>query len=433
MLSISKIIFSGGLLFFTATLHAEVNRSSVAMNIDSEKINLHQAINKTFEYNPALNVFSYSLKAYKGKQLQAGLSASPEISIVMEDALGSGNFNNTDNAQTTLGIAWVVEGETRQRHIDVATAGNLSLSAQGNVKRLNAAAETARLYINTLANQARLKNAIKTVDLAKATVAAVKKRVKAGKTPAAELSRARAEMAQRQLAHEDVGHELISSIRVLAAQWGETQPSFTRVEGSIFKLPAIISFENLKTKFNQSPEFKRLISEKHLREEKLKLETSQSNSPWNINLGIRHYERTNDQALVAGISMPIGERSRNKGRILEAQENLSQSMAKTDALKVQFETMLYVLNTELQHALHTVDAYRSTIIPQLEKSLKETRRAYNLGRYSYLEWSSVQADLLDARSALIEASVNAHLKVIKIERLTGVPLLKPATQTAGKS
>ena len=108
-------------------------------------------------------------------------------------------------------------------------------------------------------------------------------------------------------------------------------------------------------------------------------------------------------------------------------------MAKTDALKVQFETMLYVLNTELQHALHVVEAYRSKIIPQLEKALKETRRAYNLGRYSYLEWSSVQADLLDARSALIEASVNAHLKVIKIERLTGAPLLKPAAQTASKS
>jgi cobalt-zinc-cadmium efflux system outer membrane protein len=419
--SLSKLtllFFTSVLLLFHSALHAEPQR-----------INLQQAISKTFEHNPALRSFSYALKAQQGRQLQAGLTASPELSFMVEDALGTGDFKGLDNAQATLSIAWVIEGETRQGYIDVADAGASSLSSEVESKRLDAAAETARLYIVVLANQARLSYAVKTVELAIDTVFAVKKRVAAGKTPDAELARARAELYRRQLGHEDIEHEHHSAIRLLAAQWGETRPGFSQVDGDIFHLPATQPFSTLKTQLERSPEFTRLMLEKRLKQAQLKLAESKSDSPWRVDLGIRHFETSNDQALVAGISIPFGERSRNTGGIIEARENLSQTQAQADALKVRFETTLYVLSEELQHALHRVDAYRNDIIPQLEKALKETRRAYNLGRYSYLEWRTVQADLLDARSALIEASIDMHLKVIEIERLTGVSM----TQAASKS
>ena len=165
-----------------------------------------------------------------------------------------------------------------------------------------------------------------------------------------------------------------------------------------------------------------------MKQAELKLAESQSSSNWRVNLGVSHFETFNDQALVAGITIPFGERSRNTGRITEARENLSQSTAKEDELRVRFETSLYVLYQELQHSMHRMDAYRSDIIPQLENALKETSKAYDLGRYSYFEWHSVQADLLDARSTLVEDSIAAHLKVIEIERLTGVSMTQPTTK-----
>ncbi|RDH84044.1 MAG: TolC family protein [endosymbiont of Galathealinum brachiosum] len=430
----ANILFSCTLLFFNTALQADSGlKSHEHKNANTHSINLHDAINKTFEHNPTLHAFNYALKAQTGRQLEASLAPGTNVSFDIEDALGSGDFKGTDNAQATLSIAWVLEGKIRQGYIDVARAGTSSLSTQTKIKRLDAAAETARLYIISLANQARLNNAVKTLNLAKETVAAVKKRVTAGKTPEAELARARAEFARRQLGYEDIEHELSSAIRLLAAQWGETYPVFTQVEGNIFTLPAIMPFETLKTQIKQSPDLTRLMSDKRLKQAQLKLAESQSNSEWRVNLGIRHYETTNDQALVAGISIPFGERSRNKGRIIEARENLSQTLAEADALKVHIETTLYVLSEELQHSLHQVDTYSKDIIPQLEKALKETQRAYNLGRYSYLEWSSVQAELLDARSALVEASIDAHLKVIEIERLTGMPMAQLKMQPVNKS
>ena len=440
MLSKPTLLICGWMLLCLSTtlqgepsINSDQNHSSAAKPVNAAgtpDINLQDAIARTFEHNPALRAFSYALKAQSGRQLQAGLAASPEISLDIEDALGSGPFDSIDNAQMTLGIAWVLEGDIRQSHSDVARGGAALLSTQATIKRLDAAAQTARLYVLSLANQARLGNALKTVALAEETVHVVHKRVSAGKTPGAELARARAELARRQLAHEDIEHELRSAIRLLAAQWGETQPGFARVEGDIFTLPATLPFTTLKSQFERSPNFTRLMSKKSLRQSQLKLAQSQSNPPWRVNLGLRHFETTNDQSLVAGISLPFGERSRNTGNIIAAQENLSQTVAQADALKVRFETMLYVLSEELQHSLHRIDAYRSDIIPQLEEALKETRKAYNLGRYSYLEWRSAQAELLDARSAIVEASVEAHLKMIEIERLTGVSMKKltqPAT------
>lgn len=429
----ATIIFFGiMLLFFSAALRSELSLMLDGQNSDAQRINLHHAISKTFAHNPLLRSFSYELKAQQSRELQAGLAASPEVNIILEDALGTGVFEGIDNAKATFSISWVLEGETRQGYRDVAGAGTLSLAVQSNIKRLDAAAETARLYLICLANQSRMMHAEKTVRLAEKTVIAVKKRVIAGKTPEAELSRAQAEVARRQLDREDIEHELSSAIYLLAAQWGDTNPAFTHVEGSIFILPAITSFEVLKTQLAQSPALTRLLSDKRLKQAQLKLAESQSDSNWRLKLGVSHYETVNDQALVAGISIPFGERSRNAGGIAEARENLSQADAREHEIRVSFETSLYVLYQELQHSLHRIEAYRSNIIPQFEKAYKETRRAYELGRYSYFEWRTVQADLLEARRTIVEDSIDVHLKVIEIERLTGVAMTQPGTQPTTK-
>ncbi len=427
MLSKPKNLFAGStLLLFSTLLHAEASMSKDRFYTDAHSINLRDAISKTFEHNPALKSFSYQLKAQQGLALQAGMAASPEFNFLVEDALGTGDFKGANRVQATLNISWVVEGKIRQGYIDEAHAGTLSLSTERNIKRLDAAAETARLYLVCLANQARLVNADKTYELANETVIAVNQRVMAGKTPEAELARAKAERARKRLDREELKHQLNSSIRLLAAQWGETRPEFTSLEGDIFSLPTPLSFETLKSRIKQNPDFLRLLSNKRLKQAQLKLAESQGKPEWRVNLGLRHFEFTNDQALVAGITIPFGERARNSGRITAAREKLSQTQALQDELRVRIETTLFVLSQEFQHSLHRVDAYRSQIIPRLETALKQTRRAYDLGRYSYFEWHSVQAELLNARTSLIEDSIGAHLKMIEIERLTGVSMMQPA-------
>jgi len=229
------------------------------------------------------------------------------------------------------------------------------------------------------------------------------------------------------LQHEDIEHEWLSANRRLAAQWGEMTPSFTHVEGNLTAPLQIASFETLKSLLPQNPEFERLLSEQLLKKSQLQLALAQDTPSWRVNAGIRHNNSSDDQALVAGITIPFGERVRNPGRIVTARANLAQIDSKEHATRVRIETTLFVIYEKLQHNLHVIKAVRSEIIPHLKQALNEAQRAYKLGRYSYLELRTVQAELLDAQNELIEASIDARRNMIEIERLTGVRLARPTT------
>jgi len=403
---------------------------SFAANLkDNEHtISLREAVAKTIQFNPELRTFDFQLKAQDGRVQQAKLAPSPELNIAFDDTLGTGDYKGLDKTQTTISIAWLLERGVRQYYIESAQAKSSLLTVDADIKQLDAAAETARRYIVSLAYQSRMTNSKKTVQLAKETIIEVEKRVRAGKTPDAELFRAKAELARRELEREDIEHELESANRLLAAQWGEIAPDFTQVEGDIISLPEVTSFATLKSRLQQSPEFTRLLSDKRLKQSVLALERAKVKSDWRVSAGARHFKSGNDLAFVAGISIPFGERTRNTGRIAEVQANLDKANSEEIATRVRIETALFVLYEKLQHSLHVLDILRNRIIPPLEQALTETRRAYTLGRYSYLEWKSVQAELLDAQNALIEASINVHQNMIEIERLTGVRIAQSANK-----
>ncbi len=399
---------------------------AAGLELNKSTISLHEAITRTIEHNPDLQAFDYQLNAQQGRVQQAGLAPPPELSFELEDLLGTGKNKGVDSAQATLSISWVIERGVRQRYIDAARAGSDFIGINAELKQLDAAAETARLYLVSLAFQARKANADKTVQLAIDTIKSVSKRVNAGKTPEAELSRAEAELARRKLQREDIDHELRSANRRLAAQWGAVTPNFSHVLGDITQLPHVASFETLKSQLPQNPEFARLLSNRLLKKAELQLARAQGKPSWRMSAGLRHMNNGNDQAFVAGITIPFGKRTRNSGRIAEAEANLAAMNSAELATRVRIETALFVMYEKLQHSLHVIETVRDAIIPPLEQALTETRRAYKLGRYSYLELRSVQAELLDAHNALIEASADAHRNLIEIERLTGVRIAQPS-------
>jgi cobalt-zinc-cadmium efflux system outer membrane protein len=392
---------------------------------DGQMIGLNEAVARTLARNPELVAFGHQFQAQDGRVLQAGLAPNPELSLTVENVLGTGEFTGIDGAETTLSIAWVLEHGVRQRRIETARAGISLLDVEADIMRLDAAAETARLFLSCLSNQAQMINAGEAVRLAQETVGAVNKRVQAGKSPQAELARARAELARLKLNQEDFEHELLSASRRLAAKWGETGPGLKRVNGEILSLPITDSFETLKTRIDRNPDIARFLSKQRVDEAELRLAEAQRRQNWRVSVGVRRHEITDDEALLANLTVPLMLRNRNQGRIAEAQANLAQTNADAIAARIRNETLLFVIFQELQHSLHRAKTFRDDVIPQLEQALADTRNAYELGRYSYFEWYTVQKDMLEARRALVEASVDAHKNTIEIERLTGVRIAQP--------
>ena len=408
------------LLLFSTLVRAESGQVGSGQMID-----LNEAVARTLLRNPGLIAFGHQLQAQDGRVMQAGLAPNPELTLAVENALGTGEFAGIDGAETTLSIAWVLEHGVRQRRLETARAGVSLLDVEADIMRLDAAAETARLFFSCLSNQAQMVNAGEAVQLAQETVRAVKKRVQAGKSPQAELARAQAELARMKLNREDFEHELLSASRRLAAQWGETGPGFRRVNGEILTLPATDPFATLKSRIDRNPDIARFLSEQRVGEAELRLAEAQRKQNWRVSAGIRRHELTDDEALVANITLPLALRNKNQGGIAAARARLAQTDADAVAARIRVETSLFVIYQELQHSLHRAKAFRDDVIPHLEQALTDTRNAYELGRYSYFEWRTVQKDLLEARGARVEASVDAHKNAIEIERLTGVRIAQP--------
>jgi cobalt-zinc-cadmium efflux system outer membrane protein len=382
-------------------------------------LGLQEALAKALGENREIAAFAHRLEEQEGRLVQAGLVANPELKLVIEDAAGSGIFSGYQRAQTTLALEWVFEHRVRGRRVAAAQAGSALLGSDAQVLRLDVAAETAQRFLTSLANQVRLTSAGEAVSLAEDTVASVKRRVEAGKAPSAELWRAEAELARAALARDDVEHELASAYHRLAAQWGETMPAFERVSGELLTLPRVEPFAALTERIDQNPQLVRFVSEARVAKANLLLAEARRWPTIRPTLGVRHYQATDDTALVAELKIPLPVFGRNQGRVSESRAALARTNAEADAARVRVHTALFEVYEELQHHIHRANTLRDDVSPRLTAALTETRRGYEKGRYSYLEWRALQADLLAASNALIEASTGAHRLVIELERLTG--------------
>ena len=138
-----------------------------------------------------------------------------------------------------------------------------------------------------------------------------------------------------------------------------------------------------------------------------------------MDAGIRRLEQSDEQAFVAGITIPLALRNRNQGRIAEARANLAGVEADRTATRLQLETQLFAFYQELQHSLHRTKTLSEEVLPRVEKALADTQRAYASGRYGYFELQLVQSEVLSTRTALVDASIDAHKRLIEIERLIG--------------
>ena len=308
-----------------------------------DTIGFEEAIGYTLERNPGLVAFGYQLDAQRGRLQQSALKPNLELDMELENAAGSGPFSGMGAAEATISLVWVLERGKRERRVDVAQAGLSLLESEAEIGRLDAAAATARLYLESLANQLLTEKADEAVRFGERTVEAVRERVGAGRTPAAELSRAEARLSEQRLIREDYRHRLRTSLRQLAAQWGDTNPSFKGVVETNASIPEPIAYEPLLQKIERNPSLTRFLSERRLREAEVRLAETRAKPDWRVSAGVRHLELTGDQALLARIRIPLPARNRNQGLIAEARAALAMTEADRRASRIEIETRLFAV------------------------------------------------------------------------------------------
>lgn len=395
----------------------------------AEPLRLEDAIIRTLERNPDLAVFAHELKAQQGRVQQTGARPPIEAGLLVENALGTGSRSNFDSAETTLSLAFMLEHGALQRRRDAAAASTDVLDVDLEIRRLDAAAEASRRFIAVLEAQQHVLELQRARELAEQTLEAVQARVRAAKVPQAEQARAQASLARARLEEEHAEHELRTARRLLAALWGELDPTFTEATGTLSNLPNLPTFESLRAELDKNPDFDRLVSEQRLRETELRLAETKRRPAWQVTTGVRRFEDGDDHAFVLGLTVPLPSRDYARGAIAEARAHLDAVDARRSAQRVRLDAELFAVYQELNHALLEATMLRDEVLPPMERAVDESRYAYERGRYGYVEWLAAQRELLDTRRALSAAYARVHRNRVEIERLVGASLTPRTTSS----
>jgi len=390
-------------------------------------LELSSAIKRTLGQSPSLRVFKFRNMALKGQKETASLHPAYEVGFEAENFSGSGDFSGSDNVEITVSLSSVIEmGDKRTARVNVVNSSHAQLEAQRQVKVLELLGEVIRRYVDILAAQERVSLAEEGAQLAQNTLSEVTKRAKRGATPEAEVKRAQAAAGQARLTVSSERQQLEYFKVALAALWGEKTPSFSMVEGSLYQFGKDVEFQKLYARVKQNPAIQVFATEERLKEAEVRLAKTQASTDIRWSIGLRQFNETDDTAITAGFSVPLFSSKRSSGSIASA-------MAARDEVLVQKEVTILKLHTQLfraygnrQQAIVTAKDLQSNIIPSLEQALKETKKAYQRGRYSYLDYVTARQELITARRTLIDAGSAALRYGADIEQLTAEPL--PASQ-----
>ena len=166
----------------------------------SAALTLADALQRAETQHPLFRSYRTELAIADARSLQAGFRPAPELSLDVEDVLGSGAVSGIDSAQTTLGFSQVIErGGLRDRRLEAAEANRETVVTQGQVTRLDLRAEVARRFVHVLSDQALLATTREATQLARSTLDEVERRVTAARAPLAERSRAQVALARAEL------------------------------------------------------------------------------------------------------------------------------------------------------------------------------------------------------------------------------------------
>lgn len=375
------------------------------------------------------------LPALRGEILAAELDEALQrpalrAGVELENAPGTGEYSGVDGAELTLSLASVLErGGKRDARRALAQGRIDALAPEREAARLDLLAETARRYLDVVG--AKHLRDLADADIAQRTrtVAAARQRFQAGASPESVLLTAQAALARAQLEQRRAAQTMDAARQHLAALWGEREPRFETSDTDPLALPAIADFDALAATLERTPELARFANERRIGEARLQLARSQAKADIDWQLGVRSFNDTDDVALVASASMPLGGTRRAQPQIRAAEAGLAMLEVERESRGISLYSTLVDAHGRYRVAQLEVLRLRDDVLPTLARAEAAAERAYRAGAISYLEWAQLQSERTALARQQLDTALDAHRALIEIQRLTGDALVQPTART----
>lgn len=403
--------------------------ASVAHAAESGALTLSDALELVAARNPTLLSMRPEAEALRQQAAVDALAPAMTLDAQFENFAGTGAASSTRSLESTLQLSRAIElgdkatlrrriGDTALEHLDAAQ----------RAQRADVLAEVARRFVHVLSDQEQLGATRRATQLAVQARSVVQLRIKAGAASPVFLSRAEIALARAKIDQEHAEHELASSRVSLAVLWGETEATFAQVRGELFNFPEIESLDAYVQRLAANPDVLRFATEARVLEARNRLAQANRRPNITISAGVRRLEAFDDQAFVAGLSVPLGSRKRAQGEIQSLVAQREQLKFSSTSHRLELQATLFRIYQEILHRRTEADVLHDEIRPQAEQMVQVTQQGYEAGRFSLLELADAQSQLLEIEREAIRAAAEFHSNLIEIERLTGVAVHTLATR-----
>lgn len=389
----------------------------------SGSLTLRDAIASALLGNPELARFGYDVRAAEARVVQAGLWENPELDIEIENFAGSGGFDGTDAAEVTLMLSqtFPLGGDIERRQELARLHGQLA-GWDYEATRVALLAEVTQRYVDVLVAQQRIDLAQESLDLAVQIANSIDRRVEAGDAPAVERSRAAVPVATARIELDRAMRDLETTHVRLALTWGSSTPQFEEVQGDLEQVMPIPAASELTVLISQNPEVARWAVEIASRQAEVELTRAEAKPDLTAGLGYRWFNESDDNALVAGFSIPFPVFDRRQGDILAARFGVASAHNQQQAIELKVTAALASTYARLVNAHDEAVALRDHAIPPSEAAYRDIRQAYDGGNLGYLDVLDAERTLIDLRRKYLDALAEYHSAAAELEGLIGQSL-----------
>ncbi len=378
----------------------------------AETVTLEQAIEKAMAAAPAIQANEAAVASARAGRTQAGVKPNPVVEVETENFIGTGPISVLEQAEITATYNQTIErGGKRAARVALADSDIAVAEAAIGVTRLELAAQVQSAFDAVLLTEVEVDVAKEASMIARGLQLEADKRVAYAKDPLFVGTAATTRSLEAKLNLDQAQKRYGSARDRLAAFWGATGDDLL-VRGDVLAAPA----DGVPLAAAD-----RLLAEAEIRRATtaIVVEQTRKTQDYTIGGGARFLRETNDVAVVANVSIPLGRNDRNEGNIARAQSEKLRLELEAKATELGRMRSIAALEREAAEARARAMSYRNDIYPLVTKRLAQVQSGYARGGFSFRDMEDAADAIFDAHENFLEALSTLRAAQAQIDRLTG--------------
>jgi|GEM_PF-1724840 len=390
---------------------------------DSSSLSLPKALANTLRFHPSLQASDHRREASAARVEQSSTFLNPRLEISAEE-MGRDN-QGLDQASYEVILSQPLESPALRKGRRLESEAELTQREyEHELRERQLLHETIVQYVDAAIASAEVMLARDSLDLANQTLAAVQKRIEAGKAAPPQRDRVQITQAQASLDLKIAQQNARATHKRLSSMWGLPPESF-HLPPDALSMDAIVQSESNGSK-GDHPEVSSLEAAIRVGEAQVHLSQALVWPELDLFAGWQHFEEDDTQSYIVGIQVPLPLWNRNRSSKQVAQFETQARMADLQAKRLELEADLTKALSAFENALEQEQTFSSSMIPIAERHLNAVSISYREGRSGLLDFLDANQLLLHLRSERLAARKELYLALADLHYTT--PLSFPPFQ-----